>query len=36
MIKALLREIAQGTLAPVYLLYGQETFLMEEICDALR
>lgn len=36
MIKALMREIAEGTLAPVYLLYGQETFLMEEICSAIR
>ncbi|SFF68629.1 DNA polymerase III, delta subunit [Planifilum fulgidum] len=36
MMDALMREIERGTLAPVYLLYGRETFLMEEICDAIQ
>lgn len=36
MINALMREIAGGTLAPVYLLYGPETFLMEEVCSAIK
>ena len=36
MIEALMREIERGSLAPVYLLYGRETFLMEEICGAIE
>mgnify|MGYP001255155377 CR=1 FL=1 len=36
MINAVMREIAGGTLAPVYLLYGRETFLMEEICREIQ
>jgi DNA polymerase-3 subunit delta len=36
MIGGLLREIAGGTLAPVYLFYGKETFLIEEVCGAIK
>lgn len=36
MINALMREVEEGILAPVYLLYGREPFLMEEICGAIQ